>query len=556
MGATCRVAILSAPDTDHTFYGSSTSAYLTWDASANLLYSTGVDLQLKDSDYLVFGTGAGASGDANITWDGTNLVMSAVADDSLWEIGDSGTTQKSFDLKWYAGENSGASYLYADASANLLYTTGVDLQFKDSDYLVFGTGSGATGDVQVAWDGTDLDFTATADNSIITFGTATASFDLKFWSGVSTTYTYFDSDGDTNNGSWSFGLNDYGVDVYMYGATAGSYVLYDQSANSVTHVAYDIHLADDTFLRFGGSAAAGDVTIAWDTSGTNLLYMLPAADDTKWYIGNGTYSFDVSVFGNTSNAELLWDASADTLALLGPARPKGFNALAPSRYELRWVAGQRGKPALNADIQDAAEATRMIADPDFEVLGTNASSDDVTFYVEGGIVLETDGADHDQVILLPHLDANQSAWTQVTWGTDQETAWECDIKTGAAITNAVIWAGLKLTNTSVTATDDNQAFFRYQAGVNDGEWQAISSISGVDDEHDTGVVVATGTAYHLKIVIGSDRTAKFYINGALVETSAALADTIDLIPYIGVQSEGAAEAKVLYVRGQAISRNM
>lgn len=225
-----------------------------------------------------------------------------------------------------------------------------------------------------------------------------------------------------------------------------------------------------------------------------------------------------------------------------------------ARCALHWTAGARGKPGLNADIQNAAESTRMVTDPDFEILGTNASSDDVTFNAEGGIKVETDGADGDEVILLPHLDANQSAWTQWTWGTDKQVRWSCDIETGASIDNCIIWAGLKLTNTEVTATDDDQAFFRYENGVNDGEWQAVSSVGGTDDAHDTGVVVATTTRYRLEIAIDSSRVARFYINGTLVETSAALTDATDLIPYIGVAADGAAETKVLVIYGQTISR--
>lgn len=281
MGATCRVSILSAPDTDHTFYGSSTSAYLTWDASANLLYSTGVDLQLKDSDYLVFGTGAGATGDVNITWDSTNLVMSAVADDSLWEIGDSATTQKSFDLKWYANEANGASYLYADASANLLYTTGVDLQFKDSDYLVFGSGAGATGDVQITWDATNLVVSATADDSVFEIGDSGAtqkSFDLKWYA-------------NENNGA--------------------SYLYADASANLIYTTGVDLQFKDSDYLVFGtGAGATGDAQIAWD--GTDLDVM-PTADDSVFNFGNGTLNWDVYLYAQTASTYVMWDASYDTL---------------------------------------------------------------------------------------------------------------------------------------------------------------------------------------------------------------------------------------------------
>lgn len=185
---------------DLKWYGNEASgaSYLYFDASANLIYTTGVDLQFKDNDYLVIGTGAGASGDVSILWDATNLIINAAADDTLIEIGDSATTQKSFDLKWYGNEASGASYLYLDASANLIYTTGVDLQFKDSDYLVFGTGAGAAGDVSILWDATNLIINAVADDTLIEFGdsaTTQLSFDLKWYgndaSGAS--FAYFDA---------------------------------------------------------------------------------------------------------------------------------------------------------------------------------------------------------------------------------------------------------------------------------------------------------------------------------------------------------------------------
>lgn len=225
-----------------------------------------------------------------------------------------------------------------------------------------------------------------------------------------------------------------------------------------------------------------------------------------------------------------------------------------NRVSLYWKAGLRGKPALNADIQNAAEATRMIADPDFELLGTNAVSGSAAFNAEGGVRLTTAGADADQVILLPHLDANQSAWTQWTWGADKQTVWQAKIASGSNIGNAIIWAGLKLTNTPTTATDNDQVFFRYQNGVNSGKWQAIYSIGNTDSANDSGVTVAVSTHYHFVIAIDSSRIARMFINGALVKTSTALTDATDFIPYIGVQASGAAAAKAIDVYEQAISR--
>jgi hypothetical protein len=310
----------------------------------------------------------------------------------------------------------------------------------------------------------------------------------------------------------------------------------------------NLSIYDDDYVILGDGA---DVTLEYDTAmSPDGLILSGTTTDIPIFVGlPTTSSFDLDWAGSTTTSGWSWDASADTLALYGPSHPDGFNSL-PSRYELRWVAGQEGLPDMNAT------AWSDVIDARFELLGTNASADDVTYYAEGGLTFETDGADHDQVILLPHLDSNQSPWTATTWGTDREVVWEALIRTTASISDTVIWAGLKLTNTSVTATDNDQVFFRYQDTVNDHEWQAVSSVNDSDDAHDTNVAVAAATSYHLKIVIGSTRVAKMYINGVLVETTAALTNAVDLIPYIGVQTEGAGpgEARSIVVRGQAISR--
>jgi hypothetical protein len=224
-----------------------------------------------------------------------------------------------------------------------------------------------------------------------------------------------------------------------------------------------------------------------------------------------------------------------------------------SRYGLTWVAGARGIPSANADLTNATETTRMICDVDFEVLGTGSGAIAVAYYAEGGISLTSDGTDGHGLVLLPHLDTSQTGWSQITWGTDKEVRWDAYIKT-STITTCIIWAGLKETNTPTTATDDDQVFFRYENGVNDGEWQAVNSIADTDDAHDTNVAVVLNTVYHLAINIDSSRIATFFINGVLVETSAALTTEKDLIPYIGIEEDGASSAMVLYIRGQSISR--
>lgn len=214
------------------------------------------------------------------------------------------------------------------------------------------------------------------------------------------------------------------------------------------------------------------------------------------------------------------------------------------------------KPGINADMTidpDADDAAALvafvIANRDFEVLGTGATTDDVTFGgTVGGLLLTTDSSASQQVIIAPHLNTDQSAWASCLWGTENQVIWEAVIRTGASVASIVIWAGLKLTNTSVVATDADQAFFRFDAAV--ANWEATYSIAGTDTEVDTGVAVAVNTNYYFRIEIDSARKAHFFINNNEVAVSTALTNDVDLIPYVGVEGN----AKTLYLVKEAISR--
>jgi len=202
------------------------------------------DIVLADGESITAGSGS----DVVIEWDGTNFLVSAAADDSLIEIGDSAATQKSFDVKIYGNEANGASYLYFDASANLLYTTGVDIQIKDNDYLVFGTGSGATGDVTIRWDTTDLDMAATGASAGFNVGAASHV--------INTTFT----------GTLTVGTNGTGHDVTLYSATEGCSFLWDESEDQLVLTGP----ADVSVLKIAGAGSYSGTTAgtAWATDGT------------------------------------------------------------------------------------------------------------------------------------------------------------------------------------------------------------------------------------------------------------------------------------------------
>ena len=271
-------------------------------------------------------------------------------------------------------------------------------------------------------------------------------------------------------------------------------------------------------------------------------------------------------------------------------RTQGFGLRDARRYYLYESFAK--KPGLNAvsiidpDADSAsALAAYVIANRDFETLGTNMTTALTTFPgTSAGIKMTTAGADQDQAILLPHLDANMSAWSKVLWGTENSVEWECSIML-PALDNQKVWAGLKLTNDQLVATDDDQIFFKFQSDATNSEafttfanWHLVHSIGGTDYISKLPIAVAANTPYHLKIAIDSDRKATIFVNGVqynitstagstggtavtAVEAgkaatkSAALTNDVDLIPYIGIEA-GAAAAEAINVHYTAISRHV
>ena len=263
------------------------------------------------------------------------------------------------------------------------------------------------------------------------------------------------------------------------------------------------------------------------------------------------------------------------------------------------------RPGLNAiniidpDANDAtALAVTQAANKNFETLGTNYTTALTTFPgTQAGILMTTATTDEDQAILLPHLDTNQSAWSKVLWGTENQVEWECSINL-AATDNQKVWAGLKLTNDQLPETDANQAYFYYASDGTNGQslstftpWYFIQSVGGTDYLTNTGVTVAASTNYHFRISIDSDRKTSIFINGvqysattsaqgsalsgsteatgttqatiaesysatnANTQKGPALKNDVDLIPYIGIEN-GAAAAEALNVHYTAISRHV
>jgi hypothetical protein len=235
-------------------------------------------------------------------------------------------------------------------------------------------------------------------------------------------------------------------------------------------------------------------------------------------------------------------------------------------------------PGINGDLASTTEATNTPVNRNFEILGTNGTSALATFdHDHTGATLTTDAADNDSMIIVPHLDTKQSSWGVAgQFDSQKSVEWSTAITTGAAITTTGIWAGLKLTNTPVYATDTDQIYFIYDATDDSGalttnaNLHVVHSIAGADHITDLGIAVAVNTTYHLHIKIAADRTATVYVDGtqysltsattaggvatgAGTVASAALTTNKPLIPYIGVIARAGSAARALRVHNQKIS---
>ena len=200
------------------------------------------------------------------------------------------------------------------------------------------------------------------------------------------------------------------------------------------------------------------------------------------------------------------------------------------------------RPALNAVLASSTSnnTAAIIANRDWEAIGTNATTALCTYSAGGGITLTTAGAILDSEIVTPHLDTNQSAWAGTKWGTQRSPSFGCILCTDATISGAgltrTIYAGLKLANGDTTATDANQAYWMFKTGVAGGNWQLITSNAGTDTVTDSGVTAAVSTQYKLEIKINANQVVTGYINGRPVgSTATTVANNIDLIPYIGIK---------------------
>jgi hypothetical protein len=133
-----------------------------------------------DNTVLYWGTG----NDIGVAWDGTDLLASQAAPDSIVKWGVSG-----------AGINH---VFYGDTSTyDMTWDQSNDqLLFADNAKLAIGSGAGAAGDIAFNWDGTRLNVTQLTTNSEIRWGVDGAGIDQRWYGDTASAYMLWDQSAD------------------------------------------------------------------------------------------------------------------------------------------------------------------------------------------------------------------------------------------------------------------------------------------------------------------------------------------------------------------------
>ena len=355
-------------------YGDTITDLVTFDTSAELVHFDGFDLQLKDSDILEFGDLSG--GDVNITWDTTNLLIEAGAQDTgQIRIGSS----NAIDFVIY--DNAATGTITNDVSTSTIDVNGWDMRLQDDDYLLLGNSAtaGADTDATLRWDATnsvleiigatqfednvtmDGDLTlsgtltmsgalapgsiALGDTEVLSFGDGTdykistagstaaliitavnaddsinvgdGSVRTDFLIDNATTAgadVWFDASADTNNGAWYFGKDNDGVDVFFYGATASAAIQWDYSTDRLVigDSGASVDFQDNTLLLFG-TGSSNAGDFSISSDGSNLLIKEVASTGKGIEIGVDNKGLDVKFFGETGSVFMEWTQASDAL---------------------------------------------------------------------------------------------------------------------------------------------------------------------------------------------------------------------------------------------------
>lgn len=198
-------------------------------------------------------------------------------------------------------------------------------------------------------------------------------------------------------------------------------------------------------------------------------------------------------------------------------------------------------------INQAAMQALAVANPNWELLGTNASNALQVLSVDGGFAMLTNTADNDQAIICPRSAINSihsSSWARTTFEPQHESRFQLIFEL-SSVADIIVQMGLSAYTLGTgpaldVGTEADQAKFQFstEGAVSTTTWTAIESIDGTDTETELDIdAAAAAETINLEIRFSSTSIPRFYVNGVKVHTGASAHDVdATLHPFVGVQA--------------------
>ncbi len=282
-----RIAIINyCADTDGIdlkLFGITTGAFAQWDATLDMLEFDGAtSLHMGQASDIEFSDDA----DGNVDWTVSlvtdeilTFIPSEIDGTSSYNIGDVTNTS---DVRIF-GET--ASTVVFDATADEVLFNAYDIGMQDGDFINWGDSD---------------DFTMTATNQAFTFQTLTTD----------------------ETSAWNFGADQDGSDLKLFGATTGSYFLWDADVDAVLIDKADIAFSESDGLLFGDTLGTGDIRL--DSTVALFTIGQVAAGTGSVAVGVDDAGLDWTFFGDTTLVNMKWTTASGLLAFTGQVNVATF----------------------------------------------------------------------------------------------------------------------------------------------------------------------------------------------------------------------------------------
>jgi len=166
-----------------------------------------------------------------------------------------------------------------------------------------------------------------------------------------------------------------------------------------------------------------------------------------------------------------------------------------------------------------------------------------TLAAGGGVVITTAGAANDGAAVIPHQDANQSAWNAITWSSSEQIIGKFNFFPDN-VTAVRIECGFRTTTGAMDdATDNDKLILRFDStdgATSNTNWVLVTSATGADTTSDTGVAAAA-SAIRVVFTVDASFQVRCYINSLLQNDPTAnvlTAATAQGLPYAGILQTG------------------